>query len=258
MAILAEKAMWGDKIVKLFEQIIPKLGIEIAGVWRPSPRASDLTAELMGIKAANSHIILVLFAGPAGHIFPQQWGELQIPTAVIGSNHAAADDKHWKETGGECEYTSFYTITTHCGEMTPKTVPFRNAYEAKFSERSGQFAGAIYDALYIYKSGIEDAGTLDNDAIVKELENIEYVGTGGITAYYPKDHKWPHDTIFGPGYLTLVGGQWIDGQIKLVWPDGKSGFGEAYGGKKWEGFKYKGTTDYKLPPWMEQYWSAKK
>ena len=37
VAIVAEKAMWADPMVKATEGFVPKMGMDVAGVWRPSP-----------------------------------------------------------------------------------------------------------------------------------------------------------------------------------------------------------------------------
>ena len=46
VAILAEKVMWPDGIIKAAKGKLPKMGMKLVGVWRPSPTATDTTAEL--------------------------------------------------------------------------------------------------------------------------------------------------------------------------------------------------------------------
>ena len=48
------------------------------------------------------------------------------------------------------------------------------------------------------------------------------------------------DPVWGPGYLTSLGVQWQDGELKAVWPNG------------WEGIAYPGMVSYKIPPYMAE------
>jgi len=47
VAIVAEKAVWADPIVGIAQKNLPKMGMEVVGVWRPSPVATDVTAEVV-------------------------------------------------------------------------------------------------------------------------------------------------------------------------------------------------------------------
>ena len=44
VAIVAEKAAWADPMVKVAQAKLPEMCMEVVGVWRPSPTATDTTA----------------------------------------------------------------------------------------------------------------------------------------------------------------------------------------------------------------------
>jgi branched-chain amino acid transport system substrate-binding protein len=252
VALVLDKIVVADPIVTFAQDMLPKMGMEIAGVWRTSPMANDLTSELTAIKAADAHLILTFLSGPSGAIFNKQWGELRIPAAPVGYNAEANALAHLQATGGMCDYVSIWG-TFGGVKITDKTVPFFN----KFIARAGEYPlsnAATYDAVYLLKEAIQRSKTLEVEAVIRELEKIEYRGASGIMAFYPRDHKWPHDLKTGPGYTTMLGLQWRDGKLVTVWPDGRA----ALGDKEWVGIKYEGTVDYNLPPWMITYWKKKK
>lgn len=252
VAILCEKALWVDPIVKAAEDKFPKMGMEVVGVWRPSPLSTDLTAELSGIRAAGTHLIFVMLTGPVGVVFSRQWGELQIPAAPAGSNIEGMSKRHWGATGGMCEYEA--TWQWYGGvAITEKTIPFFDKYLKEFGDYPTH-PSATYDGIYVLKEAIERAGTLETDAVLAELEKTDYRGALGRIVFTPRESKWPHDIIWGPGFATALGVQWINGKQMVVWPDG----GPVLGDQKWVGVRYKGTVDYKLPPWMTKYWKDKK
>lgn len=252
VALLAEKGLFQDSMVQAASDKFPKMGMELVGAWRPSPLSTDLTAELSGIRASGAHLIYVLITGPVGVVFSRQWGELKIPAAAVGSNIEAMGKRHWAATGGMCEYEVDWQWYGRVA-LTEKTIPFYDKYVKRFDDYPGHPA-AIYDGIYVLKEAIERAGTLDTDAVIAELEKTSYRAALGRIVFTPRDHKWPHDIIWGPGFATSVGVQWRNGKHVVVWPDG----GPVLGDEKWVGIRYKGTVDYELPPWVINYWKSKK
>jgi branched-chain amino acid transport system substrate-binding protein len=62
VAVVAEKAMWADNFVKTAEMVVTQKGMVLAGTWRPSSRATDVTAELSAIQRSGAHIIFTVFS----------------------------------------------------------------------------------------------------------------------------------------------------------------------------------------------------
>ena len=245
VAILADKLMWADPIVKMVETKAPELGLEVVGAWRPSATASDVTAELAAIKASGAQILFKITAATMGSVLGKQWGELKIPAALIGGDAIACVKTYWDATGG---YGIYNTTMTGIGpaKLTEKTIPFWNTYLKQFDDFPG-YVTVTYDALYVLKEAIERAGTLDSDKVVAELEKTDYKGAYGRMVFYPRDHPFPHDLRFGPGYNTWVENQWRGpGKVVVVWP------------YEWQGVKYEGSEKYILPPWVVDYWKKKK
>src|SRR4030043_700476 len=60
VAVVAEKAMWADPMVKTTEVIIPQQGMILAGTWRPSAGAPDVSAGLSAIQRSGAHIIFTI------------------------------------------------------------------------------------------------------------------------------------------------------------------------------------------------------
>ena len=240
VAILAEKAVWADNIVGAAQAVLPGKGIEIVGVWRPSDTATDLTAELTAIEAAGANIIFTALSGPVGLPYATQWGELQVPAASVGINVEAQSDDFWGESGGEGNYEYTMNIYARGAAITDKTLPFIDAFIEEMGVVPTYNAGT-YDAVYLLKEAIERAGTLDSDAVVAELEQTDGDTTAGRLVFSES-----HDVTWGPGYVTALGVQWQDGELKAVWPppDGS-----------WNDVVYAGTVEYQLPPWVVDYWT---
>lgn len=244
VAVLADKLMWADPIVKMVGAKAPEMGLEMVGAWRPSATATDVTTELSAIKKSGAQILFKVTSASMGYILGKQWGELEIPVALIGGDAVACLKSYWDATGG---YGIYNTTMTGIGpaEISPKTMPFWNAYLERYNDFPG-YVSVTYDAIFVLKNAIERAGTLTSDKVVAELEKTDYEGAYGRMVFYPRDHNFPHDLKFGPGFNTWVENQWRGPEkLVVVWPYG------------WKGVTYKGSEKYLLPPWMAEYWKAK-
>jgi len=238
VAVVAEKAAWADPIVGIAQENLPKMGMEVVGVWRPSPTATDTSAELSAIQRAGAHIIFTTFSSSVGIPFAKQAGELKIPAALVGINVEAQKDGFWEATGGKGNYS--VTVNTYAPvRITDLTIPFYNEYKARFKEAPNYTAGTR-DAIFVLKHAIETAGTLEADKLVPVIEKTDLVSAAGRMVFSKE-----HDITWGPGFITAVGTQWQDGKNVCIWP------------LDWEGVTYEGAVPYKLPDWVVEHYKKK-
>ena len=245
VAVVAEKAMWADPLIPAAKGFIPKLGHEISGIWRPSPVATDVTAELSAIQRANTQVILNFFSSSVGIPFARQAGELKIPAAQVGINVEAQKDGFWQATQGNGNYVMTLNTYNRGVEVNELTKPFMDRYVKRFGETPTYTADTYAAILYGIVPAIEMTGTLDADRLVKVMEAREYKVPSGKVAYTKDDQGRPlHDLKWGPGYQTSLGVQWQDGRQVGVWPN------------KWKAAQgapeitYKGIVPYKIAPWI--------
>jgi len=244
VALMIEQAVAGDPLAQYGEQIIPTMGMEVVKVLRPSPTASEVTAELSAVRDSGAHIIYTYFSGPAGVPYAKQWGELQIPAASVGINVEAQAKGFIEATGGYGNYECTLNTLAPNLHITDLTKEFYD----RFVERTGEYPtynAGTYDAVYIICEAIERAGSLDPDAIVVEMEKTSRKSTSGLIVF---DEK--HDVTWGPSYVTAIGTQWQEGELVCVWPYEWQPEGVS------EPITYEGTVKYQLPPWVVEEWGG--
>ena len=242
VAIVGEKQAWVEAMVAASETNIPKLGLEVAGVWRPSQTATDVTAELSAIQRADAHIIFTIFSATVGVTFAKQIGELKIPVAQVGINVEAQKDGFMEATGGMGNYVMTMNTYARGVEYNELTKPFVEGYIKRFGEVP-TYTADTHAAILMLAESIKRAGSLDGDKIVPVLEKWDEKGT---TGQFKFDQN--HDPVWGPGYLTSLGVQWQEGKLVGVWPNKWKAAPEA------PEITYKGIVPYKLPPWfIEKY-----
>jgi len=245
VAIVAEKAVWVDPMIAAAEGFIPKMGMEVAGVWRPSPVATDVTAELSAIQSSGAQMVLALFSSSVGIPFARQAGELKIPAAIVGINVEAQKSGFWQATQQMGNYVT--TINTYCEgvEYNDLTKPFMDEYIKRYNEPPTYTADTYTAIIYALVPAIEKVGSLDPDKLVAFMETDEHLVPSGKAAYMKDDKgRHLHDLVWGPGYLTALGVQWVDGKQVGIWP------------YKWKASEtapeitYKGIVPYTIAPWV--------
>jgi branched-chain amino acid transport system substrate-binding protein len=245
VAIVAEKAVWADPLIPAANDTLPKMGMEVAGVWRPSPVATDVTAELSAIQRSGAHIIFTFFSSSVGIPFARQAGELKIPAIQVGINVEAQKEGFWQATQGKGNYVMTSNSYTREVVYRELTLPFVNGYISKFGEVPTYTADTYAAIVYGLAPSITQAGSLDADKLVSILEERVYdVPTGTVKYMKDAEGKHLHDLTFGPGYSTGIATQWQNGKLVGVWPN------------KWKmtpespEVTYKGIVPIMLPPWM--------
>jgi branched-chain amino acid transport system substrate-binding protein len=245
VAIVAEKAMWVDSMIAAAKGFIPKVGMEVAGVWQPSAAATDVSAELSAIQRTEAPLIFTIISASVGIPFAKQAGELKIPAVQVGINVEAQKDSFMEATQGMGNYVM--TLNTYARGVYPTehTKPFMDKYIKRFGETPTYTADTYNAIIYMLVPVIEQAGTLDADKLIPIMETREFTGPASrVKMVSTPEGKPIHDLKWGPGYATSLGVQWQDGKLVGVWPNKWKATPEA------PEITYKGIVPYKIPPWV--------
>jgi len=237
VAIVMEKQAWVEKILGAAKVVIPKMGMEVVGVWQPSQTATDVSAELASIQSAGADIIFTVFSAAVGITFVKQANELEVPAFIVGINVEAQKPTFNEATGGHGDYVFVMSTYAKNIEVNERTKPFVDGYINKYGSIPPYTADTYSAIKYILAPTIEKAGTLEADPVIALIEQTEYLLPSGIIAYEPD-----HDIKWGPGYQTSIGCQWLNGEFLGVWPNGW----EAAPGT--EPVTYKGMVPMQIPP----------
>lgn len=233
VAVVAAKVLWVEPLIGAIKKHVPKMGMEIVGIWRPSQTTTDVTAELTAIQRKEAHIIVTIFSASAGITFARQAAELKVPAAFTGINVEAQKLGFFDATQKKGNYA--VTLSTYIRGVSYNdlTGPFIEEYIKKFGDVP-PYTAATYDAINIMARTMTMTGTTDAEKLIPVMEKTVYIGTAAPKTKFDKNH----DVVFGPGFATGATLQWQDGKMKGWWPNG------------WEGVSYSGMVPYKLPPWM--------
>jgi branched-chain amino acid transport system substrate-binding protein len=201
IALLAEKAIWVEPILKALPPVFQKMQMEVVGTWQPS----------------GANIVFTLLSGPVGITVGRQMGERNMKAVAFGINVEAQKEEFWQAAAGKANFVA--TLDTYAEvEMTPKTIPFVQAFKARFGKMPTYNAGT-HDAIYLLKEAIEKANSTDVEKLVPVLEGMSFVGAGATIEF----DKKTHDPVWAPGKNTGIAVQWQDGKKIAFWPPNVKG-----------------------------------
>ncbi|OYV73256.1 MAG: branched-chain amino acid ABC transporter substrate-binding protein [Deltaproteobacteria bacterium 21-66-5] len=178
------------------EKLAPQYGIKIAANEVYDAKASDLTAEVTKIKAANVQAIINWSVVPAQAIVIKNARQIGIKVPIFQS-HGFGNIKYVQAAGAAAEGVLFPAGRLLVADVLPKSNPqkallvkYAKDYTSTYKEQPSTFGGHAYDAYTILLKAIGQAKSTDKEAVRTAIEHLHgFVGTGGIFNFSPTDHN---------------------------------------------------------------------
>ena len=216
-AIMSEDAAWTRPLDEGYKECLPKVGLKVVEHIRFSPDTTDFTPIFNKMEAAKPDVIITGIS----HVGVQptvQWKNQQVPIPMFGISAQALSPTFWTDTNSAAQGIPSLAVATENTAVTPKTIPFAEAYAKRFGKPPAYTGYTAYDEVYIIAEAIKRAGSTDPDKMVEELEKTDWVGTIGRVKFYGRDNRFTHGLIYGPDAVSGLVFQWQDGKRVTVWP----------------------------------------
>jgi len=197
IGVLSSNTGFGKGGKGMIESLAPQHGITIVANEVYDKSASDLTAEVTKLKAANVEAIVNWSIEPAQAIAIKNARQIGIKAPIFLS-HGFGNIKYVGIAGAAAEGVIFPAGRLLVADVLPKNNPQRELllkYKKDYmsfcsGEECSTFGGHAYDAFLILVKGIEKAKSTDKEAVRTAIENLKgVVGTAGIFNFSPPDHN---------------------------------------------------------------------
>ena len=197
IGVLSSNTGFGGSGKGQIEKLAPQHGITIVANEVYDKAASDLTAEVTKIKAANVQAIVNWSIEPAQAIVIKNARQIGLKVPIFQS-HGFGNIKYVEAAGAAAEGVMFPAGRLLVADVLPKNHPQRELllkYKKDYmsfcsGEECSTFGGHAYDAFVILVKGIENAKSTDKEAVRAAIENLKgFVGTAGIFNFSPTDHN---------------------------------------------------------------------
>ena len=178
---------------------------------RFSPDTTDFTPIFNKIEGSKPDVIITGIS----HVGVQptvQWKNQQVPIAMFGISSQATNSTFGKDTNEASEGVLYQGVSGTGVAVTAKSVPFTEAFKAKFGNYPSYAGYTAYDEVYYIADAVKRGGSTDADKLVDALEKTDWVGTIGRVQFYGKDDPFTHSIKYGKGLITGLMLQWQDGR----------------------------------------------
>lgn len=239
IALLVEDFKWTEPVRNALEGQMDRFGVDVPVMKVVPEGTEDFTPiydEMEEAGVDGCYTVLAHIGTPS----LVQWAKQQRPFGYGGIHVGAQLPSFYKLTKGAARFTFSQTTATPTSEVTPKTVPFADAYRQEFDKYPVYDGYITYDAVRLVEAAIERAQSTDSEDLIPALENVnqggaEFTGAAGNPSFYGKDHEFTHDLRYNENTKGLFF-QWQDvdgeGSQQVLWPDDLA------------------NTEYQSPPWV--------
>jgi len=215
--IMSEDAAWTKPLDIGYEECLPKIGLKVLDHIRFSPDTTDFTPIFNKIEGSKPDVIITGIS----HVGVQptvQWKNQQVPIPMLGISSQATNETFGKDTNGAADGVLFQGVSGPGVAVTPKSIPFAEAFKKKYGNYPSYAGYTAYDEVYYLADAIKRAGSTNSDKMVDALEKTDWEGTIGRVQFYGKNDQFTHTIKYGKGLITGLMLQWQDGKQVAVWP----------------------------------------
>jgi branched-chain amino acid transport system substrate-binding protein len=215
--IMSEDAAWTTPLDAGYAECLPKIGLNVLDHIRFSPDTTDFTPIFNKIEGEKPDVIITGIS----HVGTQptvQWKSQQVPIPMFGIASQATNSTFWKDTNGATDGVLYQGVSGPGVPVSPKTLPFVEAFQKKFGNAPSYAGYTAYDDVYIIADAIHRAGSTDSDKLIAAMEKTDYVGTIGRVEFLPQGDPHVHGLKTGAGFITGLFLQWQNGVQVNLWP----------------------------------------
>lgn len=191
-----------------------ELGIEV--VYRKTYPwgVEDLRPQLMEIKALNPDLLMGGAGFYDGILIARQLKELDIKPKLVCLRTAPAVPEWWDELGQDgnyfCAPVQWAAGVRYTPDFGLTNEQFVTRYKEMWVHGPDHHAASGYAAGLVIQRLIEEAGTLDSDALRQAANEFRFTSFWG-------DFKIDPETGLQVGHEMLIV-QWQEGVMEIVWP----------------------------------------
>ncbi len=213
VGIITVTTGYGDAGKKALRQTASRFGIVIVADEQYGPKDSDMTTQLVKIKAAGAQAIINWSVGPGQVIVTKNWNSLRMGLPLYQSL-GWGSKKNIELAGKASEGVISPLGRLVVWDKIPVTNPqykilkkYTLDYEARFKGETGTFGGHVYDSLMMIAEAIRHIGG-DKKKIRDYIETkiVKWPGADGIFNMSPKDHCGLDKTAFE--MVVVKNGDW--------------------------------------------------
>ncbi len=200
VAIITNSTAFGMGGRRALLKYAPKYGIKIVADETYSPKDTDMSVQLMKIKATDAQALVEWAGGVTQVIVTRQWKQLGLSKKMLlFHSHAFGSQREITLTRGAANGTYMPLGKVNIGWLLPASDPqkkpimaYAKSYEKAYGVWPPSFGGHVVDSLALLTDALRAVGP--NKAKIRYYieHKKDYIGMHGIFNFSPTDHNGLH------------------------------------------------------------------
>jgi branched-chain amino acid transport system substrate-binding protein len=209
VAMINEEYEWVDEYIAAIKKMAQDGEIELVYEVRFPSTVTTFMPYLTKAREAGAQVIVSTIALDWGLTLIKEWSAMKYGL-LIGHVLAAARETAWEETGGRIKYFVVYG-SLPAAEITDWMVKLYDSFKEIYGKIPMYTAFNTYYAIYAYCRAVENAGTLETEAVISSLKNLHTELPSGEFMFNSNQGPmgWPLTPFIfgqwlGPSYRPVV------------------------------------------------------
>lgn len=187
VAFLHSADGFGQTGLRVMKELTAQMGISLSTVEEFGPRDSDMTPQIMRIRAGGADAMFVWGVNPGPTIIMKNAQALGFKKPIYNS-YGVASQQFIQQAGSAVEGT-YVAATAIMGALQfEPNHPVRKAtekfivdFEQRYKEPVSTFTGYVFDAMNLVERAVIKAGSVEREDLAKALRNggISFTGANG-------------------------------------------------------------------------------
>ncbi len=217
IALLTASDGFGKDGLRWLEKFAPECKLQIMAKESFHPKDTDMTTQLVKIKATGAQALICWTIGPAGALVAKNVRQLGMKIPLIQC-HGLPGPKYIELAGVAAEGNIMPATKLMAANQLPNSDPqktviqrfihlYKDVYHYDKDFPINTHSGYAWDAIYIVANAMKKAGT-NPDKLRDAIEHTKgYVGVSGIYNITPEDHNGlGTDSMI---VVKIVNGKWM-------------------------------------------------
>ena len=187
VAFLHSADGYGQTGLRVMKELSAELGIPLTTIEEFGPRDSDMTPQIMRIRAGGADAMFVWGVNPGPTIIMKNAQALGYKKPIYNS-YGVASQQFIQQAGSSAEGT-YVAATAIMGAMQfepghpvrKATEKFIVDYEQRYKEPVSTFTGFVFDAMNLVERAVVKAGSIEREDLAKAFRDggISFTGANG-------------------------------------------------------------------------------
>ena len=212
VAIISVSNAFGDSGKAQLQKQAPALGINIAAEESFGPNDTDMTAQILRLRAKKPQAVICWGTNPGPAVVAKNMKTLGFNVPLIMS-HGIANRKFIELAGPGAEGVVFPAGKLVVAKSLPAADPQRAVllkyagdFNKAYKREADTFGGHAYDALMVVCKALDEVGP-DRAKLRDAIENMQMTGISGVFKFSKADHNGLQKTAFV--MVKIQRGQWV-------------------------------------------------